>query len=281
VAAVHYLAAATTPAAAAARALKLVEAGLAQKRVSSRPIGGALSAAFPALDAASDRKDSGLFPQGFVMNPPGPQSSGKGSYGGMVKMLPPHLHLKGWDVSTEKYKEWYRSVELFKTAHQIPRGQWAAPIVAACQDKAHQALKNLDVLRLSEPGAIEIVTYILSNTFMRPQEDRIDEYKKKYDDLRRSYGMTMADYLQELEMAEALYLSEDSGTRLSQISRAKKLINGACLRDWERAVVRANTHQIYDYNSTRTALLVQFREAHLLYHERKTHVRFGGSSTST
>lgn len=56
VAAVHYLAAATTPAAAAARALKLVEAGLAQKRVSNRPIGGALSAAFPALDAASDRK---------------------------------------------------------------------------------------------------------------------------------------------------------------------------------------------------------------------------------
>jgi hypothetical protein len=56
VAAVYYLAAATTPAAAAARALKLVEAGLAQKRVSKRPIGGALSAAFPALDAASGRK---------------------------------------------------------------------------------------------------------------------------------------------------------------------------------------------------------------------------------
>jgi hypothetical protein len=92
--------------------------------------------------AANDRKDSGLFPQGFVMSPTGHQSSGKGSYGGKVKMLPPHLHLKGWDVSTEKYKEWYRSFELFMTAHQIPREQRAAPIVAACQDKAHQASKN-------------------------------------------------------------------------------------------------------------------------------------------
>jgi hypothetical protein len=32
-------------------------------------------------NAANDRKDSGLFPQEFVMNPPGHQSSGKGSYG--------------------------------------------------------------------------------------------------------------------------------------------------------------------------------------------------------
>ena len=97
---------------------------------------------------------------------------GKGG-GNKVKMLPPYLHLKGWDVSTEKFRDWYRSVELFMTAHQIPRDQWAAPIVAACQDKAHRALRHLDVLRLNEPGAIEVVTHVLTNTFMRPQEDRI------------------------------------------------------------------------------------------------------------
>ena len=55
---------------------------------------------------------------------------GKGGQYNKVKMIPPHLHLKGWDVSTEKFREWYRSVELFMTANLVPRDLWAAPIVA-------------------------------------------------------------------------------------------------------------------------------------------------------
>ena len=112
-----------------------------------------------------------------------------------------------------------------------------------------------------------MVTQMLSNTFMRPQEDRIDEYKKKYDDLRRTYGMPMSEYVQEFEMSEAQYLTEDSGARLSDISRAKKLLDGACLRDWERSIVRTSNHQLYDYKGFRTALIVQFREAHLIDNE--------------
>ena len=130
-------------------------------------------------------------------------AGGKGGQFPKVKMLPPHLHLKGWDVSTEKFREWYRSVELFMTANMVPRELWAAPIVAACHDKAHHTLRHLDVLRLNEPGSVDMVTQMLSNTFMRPQEDRIDEYKKKYDDLRRTYGMPMSEYIQEFEMCEA------------------------------------------------------------------------------
>ncbi len=178
-------------------------------------------------------------------------------------------------MSAEKFREWYRSVELFFTAHEIPRDRWGPSIVAACHDRAQQALRNLDVLRLTESGAVDVITYMLSTTFLRPNKDKSEEYEKRYRDFRRTYGMAMADYIQEFEVIEAAYLAEDAGTVLSEQSRAKRLLDNACLRDWEKSAVRATTFQAYDYRGFRTALLIQYKDAHLNDSERGSLVRFG------
>ena len=157
----------------------------------------------------------------------GPQSGNKGQsdYRGKNKMLPPHLHLKGWDVSADRFREWYRSIELFFVDNDVPRERWGPAIVAACFDRAHQALRNLDVMRLTESGAVDAITFILASTFLRPHEDKIEEYEKRYCDFRRPYGMPMHDYIQEFEVIEAAYLAEDAGTVLSEQSRAKRLLD--------------------------------------------------------
>jgi hypothetical protein len=210
----------------------------------------------------------------------GPPQNGKpqqSEFRGKNKMLPPHLHLKGWDVSADRFREWYRSIELFFVANDVPRDRWGPPIVAACFDRAHQALRNLDVMRLTESGAVDAITYILASTFLRPHEDKSEEYEKRYRDFRRQYGMPMHDYIQEFEVIEAAFLAEDAGTVLSEQSRAKRLLDNACLRDWEKSAVRATTYQSYDYRGFRTALLIQYKDAHLNDNERRNLVRFGTS----
>jgi hypothetical protein len=154
-------------------------------------------------------------------------------------------------MSTHAFREWFKKVVAHFKIGKIPYEDWALPIYVACRDRANRALRHLSVDLLDKPDATDMVLTLLSEEFVRPPDERVDEARKRYENFKREFGMKMRDYVHEFEIREAVYFTDDPGTVYLETTRAKRLLDGACLRDYELATIRAFVNQEWNFKGIR------------------------------
>ena len=104
---------------------------------------------------------------------------------------------------------------------------------------------------------------MLDKRYLRQAHEQYDHCQRDYERFRRHRGMTMNEYLTGLYAVRDELIAADSGTSISDMAYARKMLRSAGLTRQEARSVLGQAGQVWSPKPIEDALMMLFADAHL------------------
>ena len=85
-------------------------------------------------------------------------------------------------------------------------------------------MSHMEIEEVATSGGYTEMMDVLDTEYLREDYVKADEVSQVYERMRRDHGMTMKDYLLQLRRAKRMLEKEDKGTKISDISYARRML---------------------------------------------------------
>ena len=180
--------------------------------------------------------------------------------------FPAHVKVKTFYGNTKFYAEWKREVQTLKALYSVPEARMAGLVYLALSPGEGRPRDLLSHLRIqditSEKGYVGMFE-ILDGDYERETYRKADDAQAKWERCVRKPNQRMDEYIRELKIARRLMETEDEGSKISDISFARKLLRKCGLTRLEQRGVLSAAGAIWDARKIEDALRLMYNDAHL------------------
>ena len=174
----------------------------------------------------------------------------------------PNVRLPIWDGKKRHepgaWKEWKREIKAIQIAYDILDTKYAPLVFLATKDDARDVLWDLDEENLD---SMTFIMNRLENEFDKMDYEKSDIAYQDFEKCRRSPNQSMMSYLREMDRTYTKMIKEDQGTRLSDVTLARRLLRRSGLNADEQRHVLASCNHEYDLIKIKTALRLTYGDA--------------------
>ena len=178
------------------------------------------------------------------------------------KRAVPNVRLPVWDGKRRgepgAYKEWKREIKAIQLAYDIQDHRYAPLLFLATKDDARDVLWDLDAENLN---SLEMIMHRLNKEFEKLDFEKSELAYQDFERCRRTPGQPMTAYLRDMDRTYTKMIKEDEGTRLSEVTLARRLLRRSGLNQDEQRHVLASCGHQYDLEKIRTALRLTYGDA--------------------
>ena len=112
-------------------------------------------------------------------------------------------------------------------------------------------------------GGLDTIMKILNQEYVKEDYVKADDAQARYERCRRQPHQRMEEYLRELRTAKRKLELEDRGSKISDVSYARKLLRKSGLTKLEQRQVLASAGAVWDSKMLEDALKLLYGDAHL------------------
>ena len=184
--------------------------------------------------------------------------------GGPTPWRGPQIKLNKFSGSRQEYRAWRDEVQVVLKLHSVPADKQVLLLYLALEEgkgRPRDLFSNLSVDEVSELEP-EDVWKRLNKEYLEEKYIEADEALADYDRCRRVPGQSMRDYLMHLRLTRVRMEKEDPGSRVSDLSFARRMLRRAGLTKIEQRQVLGTAGAAWDVESIETSLVMMFGDAH-------------------
>ena len=174
----------------------------------------------------------------------------------------PNVRLLVWDgkrrTEPGAYKEWKREIKAIQLAYDIADVRYAPLLFLATKDDARDVLWDLDAEHLN---SLDMIMTRLNKEYEKLDFEKSELAYQDFERCRRTPGQSMSAYLRDMDRTYTKMIKEDEGTRLYDVTLARRLLRRSGLNHDEQRHVLASCEHKYDLEKIRTALRLTYGDA--------------------
>ena len=173
-----------------------------------------------------------------------------------------NVRLPVWDgkrrTEPGAYKEWKREIKAIQLAYDIQDHRYAPLLFLATKDDARDILWDLDADNLT---SLEMIMSRLSKESEKLEFEKSELAYQEFERCKRKPGQPMTSYLRDMDRTYTKMIKEGEGTRLSEVTLARRLLRRSGLNHDEQRHVLASFGHEYNLDRIRTALRLTYGDA--------------------
>ena len=179
------------------------------------------------------------------------------------------------------FRDWKTSLEAIRILSGLPDEKLSIYAWLSLRGEAKESCRHLSLAELGAGGGYRKLVECLEARFERQTFENYEHWHRKYEKFKRTSGMTMAEYLQGLNQAKVELEVVDKDAAISEMSSARKMLNGAGLSKEEQRMTFVSAGANSDPEKFRQALMMTYSDCHLEDKTKKERRLLPPSRTNT
>ena len=190
----------------------------------------------------------------------------------------PQVKLNKFGGERHEYRGWRDEVQALLLLHGVPEDKQVLLLYLALEKgkgKPRDLFSAFSVEELSVLPPADLWKK-LNREYLEQKHVEADEALDAYEKCRRVPGQGTRDYLMQLRLARVRMEKEDPGSRVSDLSYARRMLRRSGLSRAEQRQVLGTAGAAWDAEAIETALLMMYADAHIDDRSRVRSFESGG-----